>query len=103
MQPIENNISPLAKWLAAGISLFFFVYGVLIIATQHYYGRTTKLGGAEVSADGIQAMVMGVGIIIIGLTPMSLWSKSSTVAALWAAFCLFLGLALIIFAPFILR
>ncbi len=72
------------------------VYGVFIIATEHYYGRTTKLHGAEVSADGLQAVITGIGIIVIGLAPMSLWAKSGKVAGLWAAACLVVGLTLLV-------
>ena len=80
-----KKISPLAKWLAFGMSTFMLVYGFFIIATQHYYGRTDKYGGAEVSADGWQAIIMGIAIIVIGLTPMCLWMKSGKVAGFWAA------------------
>lgn len=102
-QPKTNKISSLAKWLAAGMSLLMFAYGVFIIVTQHYYGRTTKLGGAEVSADGLPAILMGLGFIIIGLTPMSLWAKSANAAGFWAATCLILGFLLLIFPPLLLQ
>ncbi len=90
--PAQKNISPVAKWLAAGISAWMFAYGVFIIATRHYYGHTSKLGGAEVSADGFQAMMFGVAIILIGLTPMSLWAGSGKAAGVWAGTCMITGL-----------
>ena len=90
----QNRISPLAKWLAAGMSAFMLAYGTFIIATQHYYGRTNKYGGAEVSADGWQAIIVGVAIIMIGLTPMCLWMKSGKVAGFWAGTCMIIGIVL---------
>ena len=97
MSIIKNQtkkISSLAKWLAFGISTFMLAYGIFIIATQHYYGRTNKYGGAEVSADGLQAIIMGVAIIMIGLTPMCLWMKSSKAAGFWAGICMIVGIIL---------
>ena len=97
MSLIKNQtkkISPLAKWLAAGMSAFMLAYGTFIIATQHYYGRTDKYGGAEVSVDGLQANLIGVAIIVIGLTPMCLWMKSSKAAGFWAGICMIVGIIL---------
>ncbi len=95
MTPIEpKKISPLAKWLAAGMSAFMFAYGIFIITTQHYYGHTSKLGGAEVSADGSEAIVLGIATIILGLTPMSLWAKSGKAAGFWAGSCMISGVLL---------
>lgn len=88
-----------AKWLAAGWSALMFAYGVFTITTQHFHGRTTKLGGTAVSADGTPAIIMGVGIIVFGLLPMALWAKSGRKAGIWAVTCLFVGLALFIVAP----
>jgi hypothetical protein len=87
-------ISPLAKWLAAGISAFMLAYGLFIITTEHYYGYSSKLGGAEVSVDGLQAILNGTAIIIIGLTPMSLWTKSGKAAGFWAGTCMIIGVIL---------
>jgi hypothetical protein len=103
MASIEpKKISPLAKWLAAGMSAFMCAYGIFIITTQHYYGHTSKLGGAEVSADGSEAIVIGIATIILGLTPMSLWAKSGQAAGLWAAACMILGVLLFL-VPFYIR
>ncbi|NOS98646.1 MAG: hypothetical protein HOP25_09275 [Methylotenera sp.] len=103
MTSIEpEKISPLAKWLAAGMSAFMFAYGVFIIITEHYYGYTSKLGGAEVTADGFEAIVIGIATIILGLTPMSLWAKSGKVAGFWAGTCMILGVLLFL-APFYIR
>ena len=91
---LTKKISPLAKWIAFGMSTFMLAYGFFIIATQHYYGRTNKYGGAEVSADGWQAIIMGVAIIVIGLTPMCLWMKSGKAAGFWAGTCMIIGIML---------
>jgi hypothetical protein len=103
MTPIESKkISPLAKWLAVGISTFMCAYGIFIITTQHYYGHTSKFGGAEVSADGLDAIIYGVAIMVIGLTPMSLWAKSGQVAGLWAGGCMAISILLFL-APVYIR
>ena len=103
MTPLEpKKISPLAKWLAAAISTFMFAYGVFIIITKHYHGYTSKLGGAEVNADGLQAILIGIAIIILGLTPMSLWAKSGKAAGFWAGSCMIVSILLFL-APVYMR
>ena len=97
MSLIKNQtkmISPLAKWLAVGMSAFMLAYGIFIIATQHYYGRNNRYGGAEVSADDWQAIIMGIAIIVIGLAPMALWAKSGKTAGFWAGICMIVGIIL---------
>lgn len=79
-----------------------FAYGVFIIITEHYYGYTSKLGGAEVTADGFEAIVIGIATIILGLTPMSLWAKSGKAAGFWAGTCMVLGVLLFL-VPFYIR
>lgn len=102
MASIEpKKISSLAKWLAVGMSAFMFAYGTFIIATEHYYGYTSKLGGAEVSANGLEAIIYGVAIIIFGLTPMSLWAKSGQVAGFWAGACMVIGVLLFLTPAYI--
>lgn len=71
-----------------------FAYGIFIITTQHYYGHTSKLGGAEVIADGLEAIVLGTATIILGLTPMAFWAKSGKAAGFWAGSCMILGVLL---------
>ncbi|MEQ1488567.1 MAG: hypothetical protein ABL920_08730, partial [Methylotenera sp.] len=73
-----------------------------IIITEHYYGYTSKLGGAEVTADGFEAIVIGIATIILGLTPMSLWAKSGKAAGFWAGTCMVLGVLLFL-VPFYIR
>lgn len=99
--PEPKKISPLAKWLAAGISAFMFADGVFVITTKHYYGYTSKYGGAEVSADGLQAILIGIAIITIGLTPMALWAKSGKAAGLWAGSCMSIGVTLFLVPAYI--
>ena len=97
-----KKISPLAKCVAIGISLLMGAYGLFIISAEHYYGRPTKLGGAEVSADGAQAIIIGIAMIVLGLTPLSLLAKTATAAGLWAGSCMILGIVLFL-APFYVR
>ncbi len=90
----QTKISPLAKWLAVGMSAFMLAYGIFIIATQHYYGYNNRYGGAEVSADGWQAIIMGIAIIVSGLAPMGLWAKSATTGGIWTGICMTVGIIL---------
>jgi magnesium-transporting ATPase (P-type) len=104
MSPTKNQqkkISPLTKWLSAAMSAFMLAYGIFIIVTQHYYGRTNKYGGAEVSADGWQAIIMAVAIIMIGLTPICLWMKSGRAAGYWAGTCMIIGILLFLVPAYI--
>ena len=96
-----KKISPLAKWLTALISALMLAYGVFIITTSHYYGYSSKLGGAEVSADGLQAVMIGIGMIFLGLTPMALWAKSGKAAGIWAGSCMILGIILFLAPAYI--
>ena len=94
-----KKISLVAKCLAAVISTCMTAYGLFIITTKYYYGYKNKYGGAEVAADGSSAVLIGIAMIIIGLTPMALWAKSGKVAGLWAGSCMILGILLFL-APF---
>ncbi len=100
--PEPKKISPLAKWLADGMSIFMFAYGAFIISTEHYYGYTSKYDGAEVSADGLSAIGIGFAIIVIGLTPMCLWAKFGKAAGFWAGSCMIVGILLFL-APVYMR
>jgi hypothetical protein len=93
------KITPLAKGLAVLISAVFMAMGLLSIVTKHYYAQTSKLGGSEITADGIHAVILGIGVIILGLFPMALWAKSGKIAGLWASFCIIMGLAVLIVIP----
>ncbi len=89
------------RLLVSLIGLTIVALGLMAVLTHHYYGRTSKLGGAEVSLDGAAAVGMGVATIFLGLVPLALWFPSKRPALVWAivctlaaavAFCIALGL-----------
>lgn len=103
MNPSKSNkVEPLVKYIAAGMSAFMCIYGGFIIANQHYFGSTNKYGGFVVTADGVQAIIMGISIILIGLTPMALWAKSAKAAGFWAGACMVFGVLLFL-APYYIK
>lgn len=78
----------LPRLLASLISATFVGLGVMAIVTAHYYGRTTKLGGAEVSMDGPAATAMGYSTVLFGLFPLALWFRAARPRAAWVVGCL---------------
>ena len=86
----------LPRWLAAVFALSMIGLGMWSILSEHYFGRTDKLGGAEVTLDGQAAVLMGLLYISLGLLPLGLWFRSPGAAAWWASLCsvAFLGLLL---------
>lgn len=72
----------LPRLMASLISLTLIGLGVMAILTEHYYGRTTKSGGAEVSLDGASAIAMGWSVVLFGLFPLALWLPSKR-PAIW--------------------
>lgn len=90
------------RFLFSLISLVLVGMGILIIFTERYYGYSSKFGGSEVLVEGSGAVVMGAGVIVFGLFPMSIWAKTGKRAALWASFCMVLGLVML-FLPTILK
>lgn len=86
-----------ARQLVTLISVVIIGLCIFSIVTEHYYGYTSKLGGDEVILDGISAIKIGLGYIILGLSPLALWAKSGRAAGLWAALCLISGLMIILF------
>jgi hypothetical protein len=72
------------RLLASLISLTVVGLGIMAVLTQHYYGRTSKLGSAEVSLDGAAAVGMGVATVFLGLVPLALWFPSKRPALAWA-------------------
>ncbi len=72
------------RLLASLISVSIVGLGMLAVVTQHYYGRTSKLGGAEVSLDGAAAVGMGAATVFLGLVPLALWFPSKRPALAWA-------------------
>ena len=87
----------MARLLVTLISAVIIGLGIFSIVTQHYYGYTSKLGGHEVVLDGMPAIKIGVGYILLGLSPLALWAKSVKAAGIWAALCLISGLIVILF------
>jgi predicted anti-sigma-YlaC factor YlaD len=81
------------RLLVSSISLTIVALGLLAVFTQHYYGRTSKLGGAEVSLDGAAAVGMGVATVFLGLVPLALWFPSKRHALAWAVVCMFAAAA----------
>ena len=61
--------------------------GLWSIASQHYFGRTTKYGGAEVSLDGQRAVCIGLLYISLGLLPLGVWLRTPRAAAWWGTGC----------------
>ena len=76
------------RLLASLITLTVVGLGIMAVLTQHYYGRTSKLGGAEVSLDGSAAVGLGVATIFLGLVPLTLWFPSKRPALVWAVVCI---------------
>ena len=77
------------RLLATLISLTIVALGLMAVFTQHYYGRTSKLGGAEVSLDGAAAVGMGVATVFLGLLPLAFWFPNKRPALVWAVVCIF--------------
>ena len=75
------------RLLASLISLSVVGLGITAILTQHYYGRTTKLGGTEVSLDGGPAIAMGFCTLFFGLFPLALWFPARRPALVWVVAC----------------
>lgn len=78
----------LPRLLASLISLALVGLGVMTILTRQYDGRTSKLGGAEVSLDGPAATAMGVSTALLGLLPLAFWFQAKRPRIVWAAACL---------------
>lgn len=75
------------RLLASLISLTLIGLGVMAILTEHYYGSTTKSGGAEVSLDGASAIAMGWSVVLFGLGPLALWLPSKPLVVWWMLAC----------------
>lgn len=85
------------RLLVTLISTVIVGLGIFSIVTESYYGYTSKLGGHEVVLNGMPAIKIGLGYILLGLSPLALWAKSGKVAGIWAALCLISGLIVILF------
>ena len=75
------------RWLISLIALVMIGLGLWSIASQHYFGRTTKYGGAEVLLDGQPAVLMGLLYISLGVLPLAVWFRTPRAAAWWASVC----------------
>jgi hypothetical protein len=76
------------RLLASLISLTLVGLGVMAMVTGHYYGRTSKLGGAEISLDGPAATAMGFSEVLVGLIPLAFWFRTRRAAMVWTVACL---------------
>jgi hypothetical protein len=85
----------LVRWLTSLIALVMIGLGRWSIATQHYFGRTTKFGGAEVSLDGQPATLIGLLYILLGVLPLALWFRTPRAAVWCASVCAVAFLALL--------
>lgn len=90
----QSNLR-LARWLSSLIAFAMIGLGLWSIASQHYFGRTTKFGGAEVSLDGQPAVLMGLLYILLGALPLAFWFRTPRAAARWASVCVLAFLALL--------
>ncbi|MEA2766324.1 MAG: hypothetical protein QOK07_2728 [Gemmatimonadaceae bacterium] len=77
----------LPRLLISLVSLTLVGLGVMTMFTGHYYGRTSKFGGAEVSLDGPAAIVTGLGEVFFGLFPLAFWFGTGRSRILWAVVC----------------
>jgi hypothetical protein len=69
-------------------SLTLVGLGFMTIFTGHYYGRTSKLGGAEISLDGPAATAVGFSEVLFGLFPLAFWFSTKRPRIAWAVACL---------------
>ena len=76
------------RLLMSLLSLALVGLGVMTILTGHYYGRTSKLGGAEISLDGPAATAMGFSEVLFGLFPLAFWFHTKRPRIAWAVACL---------------
>jgi hypothetical protein len=76
------------RLLMSLVSLTLVGFGVMTVWTGHYYGRTSKLGGAEISLDGPAATAMGFSEALFGLLPLAFWFQARRPRTAWAAACL---------------
>ena len=82
---IENR--KILRILLSMISLVVVGLGVMAILNEHYYGISTRYGYKEVNVDGIQAIRIGVTLILLGLIPMGVWWKTARQVMVWSIGC----------------
>src|SRR3981081_3409450 len=76
------------RLLMSLIGLTLVGLGIMTILTGHSYGRTSKLGGAEISLDGPAATAMGFSEALFGLFPLAVWFHTKRSRIAWAVVCL---------------
>jgi len=81
------------RLLMSLIGLTLVGLGVMTILTGHYYGRTSKLGGAEISLDGPPAIALGFSTVFFGLFPLAFWFRNKRPRIAWAVACLVTAVA----------
>ncbi len=76
------------RLMASLLSLILVVMGVVAILTGHYSARSARLGGVEISLEGVPALVMGISTIFLGLFPLLLWFRTKRARVIWGIACL---------------
>ena len=76
------------RLMASLLSLILVVMGVVAIQTGHYSARSARLGGVEISLEGLPAVVMGFSTLFLGLFPLLLWFRTKRARVIWAIGCL---------------
>jgi Zn-dependent protease with chaperone function len=87
MTPRSSKDLLVLRLLATLISLTVVGLGSLAVWTAHYYGRTSKLGGAELVLDGGPAVAIGWVLVSFGLLPLALWFSGKRPALVWCGVC----------------
>jgi hypothetical protein len=77
----------LPRLLASLASITVVGLGLMAVWTRHDYGRTGRLGGAEVTLDGAPAVAMGVCTVLFGLFPLAFWFDNRRAAVAWVSLC----------------
>ena len=94
-QPRSSQDMLVPRLLATLISLTVVGLGTMTVLTEHYYGQTSKLGGAEAVLDGGPAVLMGWATIFFGLLPLGLWFPGKRSALVWSVACVMVAVILL--------
>jgi hypothetical protein len=93
-KPIRSDLR-LVRWLGSLVAFAMISLGLWSIASQHYFGRTTKFGGAEILLEGQPAVLMGLLYISLGAMPLAFWFRAAQTAVWWVSACAVAFLALL--------
>lgn len=85
-QPAPGRL--LLRWGVSAIGAVLVALGSFNLWTAHYFGRTTKLGGAQVHLDGSPALAMGLATLCLGLLSLAVWLRGKGLITLWCGLCL---------------